>query len=109
MTGSDLGRDRGKANRQFLDRFLADGRLQAIGKSAAADDSSAADPDVEVADDAPHRQRARPLLEHIELAVGVAAADQCADRGADDNVGHYATGLECTEDSDMGKAPRRSA
>ncbi len=42
---------------------------------------------VEIADDAPHRQRARPGFQRVELVGRVAAADQGAHRGADDDVG----------------------
>ena len=65
--------------------------------------------DVEIADDAPPRQRARPVLERVELIGGVAAADQRAHRRADDDVGHDAVRLQRPHHADMGKAARRAA
>ena len=55
------------------------------------------------------RQRARPALEFVQLVVGVTAADQRADRGADNNVGLDTVLEESVDNPDMRKAARRSA
>ena len=86
------------------DRFLEPSR-----QPSAADQAGAADPHVEIADDAPQRERARPGLEVIELVVGVAAADQGAHRGADNDVGRDAVRLQRVNHADMGEAARRAA
>jgi hypothetical protein len=76
---------------------------------AAPDQAGAADSHVEIADDPPPGQRARPFLERIEFAGGATAADQCANRGADNDIGINAGGFECVDDADMRKAACRSA
>ena len=64
---------------------------------------------VEVADDAPQCQRARPGLKRVELIGGIAAADQRAHRGADDDVGRNPVRLQRAHDADMGETARRAA
>ncbi len=49
------------------------------------------------------------VFERVELIGGVAAADQRAHRGADDDVGLDAVGLQRPHHADMGKAARRAA
>ncbi len=49
------------------------------------------------------------VLEIVELAGGVAAADHGADRGADDDIGHDAVSGQRAHDADMGKAARGAA
>ena len=51
----------------------------------------------------------RPILEDVEPACGLAAADHGADRGADDDVGLDAVGEQGAEHADMGKAARAAA
>ena len=109
VAGADLGGDRGESHRQVLDGGVADRLFQPRRQPVAADQAGAAEPDVEIADDAAQRQRARPVFQRVELAGGVAAADQRADRGADDDVGHDAVGEQRPHDADMGKAARRAA
>src|SRR5262249_21388608 len=85
-------------------------RLWGGGGGAAADsETETADAHVEIADDAPHGQRARPVLQRVELIGGVTAADQCAHRGADDDVGFDAVCHQGAHDADMGKTARRAA
>ena len=76
---------------------------------AAADEAGAGQADIEMAQHAAHRQRARPGLQTVELIGGIAAADHGADRGADDDVGHDAVRDQGAHDADMGKAARGAA
>ena len=55
------------------------------------------------------REAARPFLEAVELAGGIAAADHGADRGADDDVRHDAVREQRAHHADMGKAARGAA
>ena len=80
-----------------------------LRQAAAADEARTADPDVEIAEDAAQRQRARPALQFVEFVVGVAAADQGADRGADNDVGLDAVLEQRVDNADMRKAARRAA
>ena len=92
VAGADLGGDGGEADRQLLDQRVAEHLLEPRREPAAADQAGAGQADVEIAEDAAPRQLARPLVEAVELAGGVAAADHGADRGADDDVGLDAVG-----------------
>ncbi len=87
VAGADFGRDRGKTHRQVLDQCRADGFMQLARQPPAADEAGAAEAHVEIADDAPHGQRARPGLQRLELVGDVTAADQSAHRRADHDVG----------------------
>ncbi len=109
MTGADLGGDGGETQRQILDHGVADRFLKPFRQAATADETRAADSNVEIADDAPSRQRARPVLKRIELIGGVAGADQRTHRGADNDVGRDAMRLQRAHNADMGKTTRRSA
>ena len=109
VTGADLGRDRGETHRQIFDRVLPIACSSRSRQPAAADQAGTADADVEIAEDAAQRQGARPDLQLIELAVRIAAADQRAHRGADDDVGNDAVLAQGVDDADMGKAARRAA
>ena len=72
-------------DRQILDQRLADRFLEACGQPAAADQAGAADSHIEITDDAPPCERARPFLQRLEFAGRVAAADHGADRRADED------------------------
>ena len=109
MAGTNLGRDRGVADRQILDCGAADGIRQLVRQTSAADQSRATNADVEIAEDAPEVQRPRPGLQLVELVGGVAAADQGADRGADNDVGLDPMLEQGVDHADMGEAARRPA
>src|SRR6185369_16673320 len=53
-------------------------------------------------------QAASPLLQRIQPAGRIEAADHGADRGADHDVRYDAIGGQGSEDADMGKAARRA-
>ena len=109
VAGADLGRDGGEADRQRLDRRVAEFLFQPRRELAAADQAAAGKRDVEIAEDAALGQAARPFLDDVEPAGGVAAADHGADRGADDDVGLDAVREQRAEHADMGKAARAAA
>jgi hypothetical protein len=109
VAGADLGGDRRKPHRQILDQGRADRVVQLARQPPAADQAGAAEPHVEVADDPPHRQRARPGFQRVKVIGGVAAADQGAHRRADDDVGDYALRHQHPQHADMGEPARRAA
>src|SRR6266446_6172424 len=86
VAGSNLGRDGCKAQRQLLDADLSEPFLEARRESAAADEPRARQAEIEVPKHAAGCERPRPLLERIELASGVAAPDNGADRGSGNDV-----------------------
>ena len=109
MAGADLGGDRRIADRQIFDRGGADGFRKPVRQTSAADQSRAANSDVKITENAPQREAARPCLQFVELVVGVAAADQGADRGADNDVGFDAMLDQGVNHANMRKATRRPA
>ena len=109
VAGADLGRDCRETDRQILDQRLADRFLEACGQPAPANQAGAANSHIEITDDPPPRQRARPFLQRIELAGRGAAADHSADRRADDDVRNDAARLERMKNADMGETARRAA
>ena len=109
VAGPDLGGDRREADRQILNCGVADRFFQAVRQPRAADNAGAADADVEIADDPPPRQRARPVFQRVELIGGVATADQRTHRCADDNVRRDAVGLQRPHYADVGEAARGAA
>ena len=109
MAGPDLGRDGGEFQRQFLDQGMAQCRLELGCEFAAADQSGAIEPDVEIAKNIPRLQAARPCFQPVELSRGIGAADHSSDRGADHHIGDDAVGNQCPDDADMGKSARGAA
>ena len=109
VAGADLGGDGGEADRQRLDRRVAELLFEPRRELAAADQAAAGQADVEIAEDAALGQAARPFLDDVEPAGGLAAADHGADRGADDDVGLDAVREQRADHADMGKAARAAA
>jgi hypothetical protein len=104
VPGIKLGGDRGKARRQFVDAGIAQARLEVLGEMIAADEAGARQVDVEILHHAADVEAARPLLERVELLRGEATANDGADRGADDDVGHDAVRGKRVHHADMGEA-----
>ncbi len=98
-----------EADRQILDAHLAQIALDQPPQPVAPDEAGPADVEIEEAHDAALGQRPCERLDFIELAGGVAAADDGADRTARDDVRHDAFTFEDTHDADMGPAPRCAA
>ena len=109
MAGADLGGDRGQPQRQVGEGRVAERVIEPVGEPAAADQSGAAELEIEIAEHAPARQLPRPVLENVELSRRVVAADHGADRGAGDHVRPDAMGVERAQHADMGKAARGAA
>ncbi len=85
MAGAQLGRDRGEAGFQLLDADIADVVVEQPLQAFAADEPGA-DVEIHEPEHAALGQRAGEGLKRVELAGGVAAADDGADGGADDDV-----------------------
>lgn len=109
MTGVEFGGNRSKAHRQVFDPTVSQGLGQFAGEVAAADQAGAGQADVEIAEDAANFQPARPGLQTVELAGGIAAADHGADRGTDDDVRHDAVRGQSLQHADVSKAARGAA
>src|SRR5205823_9230982 len=103
----DLGRDRSEAQRQFFDRRVAERSGQLLGEAAAAKQAGAAKTDVEIGEHAAAREAAAPLLDIVELARRIAAADDRAEGSAGDDVGRVSFGDQRVDDADMRKTARR--
>src|SRR3546814_9493903 len=82
-----IGGDGDEGNAEFLDAYLADVLAQRIDEMTPADHAAGAHAKVHVGDHAQPRERARPGLQRVGLAGEVHAADDGADRSADDDVG----------------------
>ena len=108
MSAADLGGDSGELDRQILDTEVAKPRLEPRPKPLAADQAAAGEGEVEQAKHPPPGQRAGESLEHIEPPGRVAAADQCADRRADNDVELQAQRIEFLQRADMRPAARRA-
>ena len=106
MAGVEFGGDRGKAGRQVVDADAGERLVKLLGEVAAANEPGTGQADIEIAEHAAYAERARPLLQSVELFGGIAAADHGADRGADDHVRHDAVLLERAHDADMREAAR---
>ena len=65
--------------------------------------------EIEIAEHAAPGQAARPVLQHVETAGGMTAADHGADRGADDDVRDDAFARAGSDHADMGKSARGAA
>ncbi len=109
MAGIEFCGDGGEADRQIVDAVIGERRVQFGRKMAAANKPGPGQADVEIAEDVAHVEAARPFLQAVELAGGIAAADHGADRGADDDVRHDAVRGERAHHADMGKAARGAA
>src|SRR6201990_924003 len=84
-------------------------RIPPLRKGAAADEAGAGEVDVEIAQHAAHVEPARPFLEVVEFVCRVAAADDGADRSADDYVRHDAVRRQGPYYANVCKAARCAA
>jgi hypothetical protein len=109
VAGADFGGDGGKADRKFVDQGFANGFIKPVCQAIAADQTGAGKAHIEIAENAALGELARPVLQCIELAGGVAPADHGADRGSDNDIGHDIAGEQCAKYADVGKAARRAA
>ena len=108
MARSDLGRDRREGDGQILDQHALNLMLERGLQAFAADQAHAGEGEVHQREDAPLGQRAGEGLDLVELAGGVATADDRADRGARDHVGHDSVVGELSEHADMRPAAGRA-
>src|SRR4029079_9090 len=109
VTCTDLGRDSSELEGKILDEHAFGVLDQATGEASAADQTGTAQAEIEIAKNAPARQRARPFLELGELVDGIKAARHRADRGAGDDVGLDAVPDKRAQHADVGKAARGAA
>src|SRR5690606_11302576 len=75
--------------------------LHSLRQLHAAEEAAAAEIEVEQAKDAPPRQRARELLQLVELSGEVTAADQRTDRRAGNHADGNFTLFKSAQDPDM--------
>src|SRR5690349_6559119 len=75
----------------------------------AADQARARQTDIEIAEHATHRERARPDLEVIHFLCGIAAADDGADGRANDHIGNNAMRFKSTDYAYMGESASSAA
>ena len=108
VPAADLGGDAGEPNRQILDAKPAKLGLEPRAQPLAADEAAAGEGEIEEAEHAAAGQGPGECLEHVEPARGVAAADQRADRRADDDIEPQAHRVEFPQRADMGPAARRA-
>jgi hypothetical protein len=109
VPGTDFGRDRRIAHRKLVDREIPDGFRELFGELGAVEQAGAAEAEVEIAEQTAPGQAARPFLDRVEFAGGVAAADHGPDRGAGDDVRRITLGEQRLDHADVGKAARRTA
>ncbi len=106
VAGGEFGRDADEGLLQVFDVDVGKLFAHQFGELGIADEAGGAEAEVEQAQHAAARQRARELLERFELAGDEAAADKGANGGAGDDVGLDAGALERFQDADMCPAAR---
>ena len=109
MARMEFRRDRHEGPVEIFDGEALEMLLHALGEAHAAEQTAAADREIEKPGDPPHGERAREALEFVELAGEIASADQRADRGAGDHADLDAGFVEGAEDADMRPAACRAA
>jgi hypothetical protein len=77
---AELGGDRREAHRQLLDAEVGEIVLEETAQTVAGDQPRAGDVEIEQPHHPALGQRLGELLEFVELASGIAAADHGADR-----------------------------
>ena len=96
-----VGGDDGQRNGEFFNTVRTDERLQRLHEHLAFEQASAAPGDVEKAQDVELGELLHPVGVVVELAGGVEAADQCADRAAGNGADLPAFAFEHTDHADM--------
>ena len=96
----------GVRHRQIFDGKRAHMPAHHGHQAIAADHAAAHHSEIEIGHDSQPGQRARPALQYIQLAGQMNAANQCANRGAADDVGANAGPIQRTQHADMGPAAR---
>ena len=81
----------------------------AVVEAHPAEETAAADGEVQQAGDPAHRQAAGEVFELVQLSGQIAAADQCADGRSGDHSDLHAGFVERAQDTDMGPAAGRAA
>ena len=106
MTRADLGGDSGEFDRQVTHVDVGERRLKFLADAVAGEDAGAGEGQIEQADDATPVEREREILDLGEAPGGVEAADDRADRCADDDIRADAHRVELFENADMAPATR---
>ena len=108
MSAANLGGDRSEPDRQILNAQLAKPGLQPRAEALAADQAAPGEREIEQAEYPAPGQSAGERLEHVEPSGRIAAANQCADRRADDDIELQAQSVEFPQRPDMRPAARRA-
>ncbi len=101
VPGHELRRDGAEADRQGFDAHVLEVPFEQTAQPAAADETGAADGEIEQPHHPALGERAGEGLEGVELSGGKAAADDGADRTAGDDVRHDALAGEDLHHADM--------
>jgi hypothetical protein len=109
VPGVDLRRDGDERAVEVLDVQAFQMLLHALRQPHAAEQAAAADRQIEQAGDTAHGQAAGKILQFVQLAGEIAAADQRADRGAGDHADLDARFVERAQHTDMRPAARCAA
>src|SRR3546814_761756 len=114
MAGDQIGRHGDEPARQPLHGAGTQVEIELAHQALAADQAWQAHPEIHVADHFEARHGPRPGLQLVQLSGQETAAHDGADRGAADDVGFDAGGLEGANDAYMGPsagdaAPQRQA
>ena len=108
VPAADLGRDAREPDRQILDPHSAELRLKLRPQPLAAEEAPAGEGKVEEAEHAALGQRTGEGLQDVEFSSGIAAANERADRRADDHLGPHPQRVQLPQRADMRPAPRRA-
>ncbi len=109
MACANLGGDRCETLLQILDMTVAKLLVEPLAKPLPIDQARTGEIKVEVAKYAPTRERARKLLQRVEVIGGVAGAHDSANGRSHDDVRLDASLGKCFHDADVGPASRSAA
>ena len=109
MAGADLGGHRHEFALQIFDVLVAKMLVEPVAETLTGDEPRAGEIEIEIAEDALARQIAGKILDGVQVAGDIAAADDGADGGARHDVRFDAGVDEGLENTDMGPAARRAA
>src|SRR5262245_52845797 len=101
MTGIELRCDRRETDRQIFNTAFLQACFKTRSEMAASDQAGAGQTNIEVAQHASHRERARPGLQVVHFLGGIAAADNGADGCADDHVGNDTVRFKSADHTDL--------
>ena len=99
VASAEVRGDGGERLGEIVDAQVADVVPQQTHQALAADKTAAAELEIEQSDDSHLVEATRPILEEVEVAAEVDAADEGADRGPADQVGNEPGAFEPAQDA----------